>query len=1098
MPVLKAKGEAEALCAELNREGLVDACVTADSDVFLFGATCVIKHIHPNSKDPFECYYMSDIEAGLGLTRNHLIAISILVGNDHNLSGVRGIGLETARRFAKSFSKDEILDRLLEISRGGTVESNDIASAEGGDFVACSSESPRKPKLPHCSFCGHPGSKRAHLKSGCEFCSNTGEDCKQKAPGFTCSCSSCDMDRKENEQRKNENWHIKVCRKIAMEDFPHDLIIKMYLHNDNRHSDDGRKKISWTNPKTDMLVDYLAFHQQWEPSYTRKRMLPMLSTLFLRDVAASNPENLLLYGQYEFDHINRQENMKSNVFEYLTEDPDRMEIHFKKTRRADEVIDLTEEPDGTELNIKKTEIADELIDHTEDHGKAIHTTADDTHTVTFKKPDWTPETSRRGDEENYLTNDELELHDEAGRDEVIIDLTEELDDGPEIHREDGCCYLSTDEDIELVRKAFPEKVNQFLKQKELIEAKSARKRRGVPESSVPSGEIQLRISEFFPSSKPTTSQTKLDGRKSIISSSSSSASKKEQKEQLSNLSKLSTKGAEIIQAIEKELNLRVSSMMPREVELDTKGKECNVSSYLIDFLDMNDMRELWQSAARKAASGVEENGYKKSDALTSHVETSDCEERNQGQNRKRKETEEGMETSEECETKKKPRLNWTPDMHQRFVEAIQKLGYDKAVPKKIVEFMNEPGLTREHVASHLQKYRTNLKKGQESSTDFSYGLNLAKESTKPLYGSSLSTLNCNPSQRHSSPFDGNSSVFSTPSPLLRQSYLLNPNLLASMSTLAVQPHIRHGNSNQGVLSHVLSPKLSSFDAMLHRKQMNREGPMEFQPSFVPKMPLRGNFTVYGDEKRSMLLAVPNRRESSHHSLAINQPNTCDSNFRFLGLRVVNDELQFGDKSSISCTDIQRESSSSLTTDWVSGNADSVSISSGSLNPIPQQQSSLPSLESLVQCEPFPDSFPSFNSGEMSESFISHQQATFPPFYTLYNENSPPGFSAQGISSSTSPEQQLSVQQATDDSENYAEMFLIDDHQSVSLSVPGNSGNFSSTQQESSSLEVPPAVLEINSYGGEEDISALLDATDAEHPESFWDDDFNDLLFSITN
>ncbi|RAL48956.1 hypothetical protein DM860_001276 [Cuscuta australis] len=574
MPVLKAKGEAEALCAELNREGLVDACVTADSDVFLFGATCVIKHIHPNSKDPFECYYMSDIEAGLGLTRNHLIAISILVGNDHNLSGVRGIGLETARRFAKSFSKDEILDRLLEISRGGTVESNDIASAEGGDFVACS-ESPRKPKLPHCSYCGHPGSKRAHLKSGCEFCSNTGEDCKQKAPGFTCSCSSCDMDRKENEQRKNENWHIKVCRKIAMEDFPHDLIIKMYLQNDNRHGDDGRKKISWTNPKTDMLVDYLAFHQQWDPSYTRKRMLPMLSTLFLRDVAASNPENLLLYGQYEFDHIKRvktryghqfyvvywkkkqthaifadtdgtaiskmpnmqQENMKSNVFEYLTEDPDRMEIHFKKTGRADEVIDLTEEPDGTELNIKKTEIADELIDYTEDHGKAIHTTADDTHTVTFKKPDWTPETSRRGDEENYLTNDEFELHDEAGRDEVIIDLTEELDDGPEIHKEDGCCYLSTDEDIELVRKAFPEKVNQFLKQKELIEAKSARKRRGLPESSEPSGEIQLRISEFFPSSKPTTSQTKIDGRKSIISSSTSSASKKEKKEQLSNLSK---------------------------------------------------------------------------------------------------------------------------------------------------------------------------------------------------------------------------------------------------------------------------------------------------------------------------------------------------------------------------------------------------------------------------------------------------------------------------------------------------------------------------------------------------------------------------------
>ena len=50
MPILKAKGEAEALCAQLNKEGQVDACITSDSDAFLFGAHCVVKHIRPNSK----------------------------------------------------------------------------------------------------------------------------------------------------------------------------------------------------------------------------------------------------------------------------------------------------------------------------------------------------------------------------------------------------------------------------------------------------------------------------------------------------------------------------------------------------------------------------------------------------------------------------------------------------------------------------------------------------------------------------------------------------------------------------------------------------------------------------------------------------------------------------------------------------------------------------------------------------------------------------------------------------------------------------------------------------------------------------------------
>lgn len=48
--MVKAKGEAEALCAQLNSEGYVDACITADSDAFLYGAKCVIKCVQPNSK----------------------------------------------------------------------------------------------------------------------------------------------------------------------------------------------------------------------------------------------------------------------------------------------------------------------------------------------------------------------------------------------------------------------------------------------------------------------------------------------------------------------------------------------------------------------------------------------------------------------------------------------------------------------------------------------------------------------------------------------------------------------------------------------------------------------------------------------------------------------------------------------------------------------------------------------------------------------------------------------------------------------------------------------------------------------------------------
>ncbi|KAK4358317.1 hypothetical protein RND71_023927 [Anisodus tanguticus] len=185
-------------------------------------------------------------------------------------------------------------------------------------------------------------------------------------------------------------------------------------------------------------------------------------------------------------------------------------------------------------------------------------------------------------------------------------------------------------------------------------------------------------------------------------------------------------GFKLLEHVGLEMDLPVIMMsVDGETSRVMKGVQHGACDYLLKPIRMKELRNIWQHVLRKKMQEARDVGNNDLDQydevwMLGGAELLSGKKRKDFEN---KDDEKEMSDSRfgDPSSMKKARVFWTVDLHQKFVKAVNQIGFDKVGPKKILDLMGVPWLTRENVASHLQKYRlylTRLQKEDEAKASF--------------------------------------------------------------------------------------------------------------------------------------------------------------------------------------------------------------------------------------------------------------------------------------------------------------------------------------------------------------------------------------------
>lgn len=198
-------------------------------------------------------------------------------------------------------------------------------------------------------------------------------------------------------------------------------------------------------------------------------------------------------------------------------------------------------------------------------------------------------------------------------------------------------------------------------------------------------------------------------------------------------------GFKLLEHVGLEMDLPVIMMsVDGETSRVMKGVQHGACDYLLKPIRMKELRNIWQHVYRKRVHEVKNmeihdinddihflrSGFEHFDdrLFMTTIEMTSL--------RKRKDVDTRDFSDQELNdsSTKKARVVWSVDLHQKFVNAVNQIGFDKVGPKKILDLMNVPGLTRENIASHLQKYRMYLSRLQKQNEARAFAANMQPRS----------------------------------------------------------------------------------------------------------------------------------------------------------------------------------------------------------------------------------------------------------------------------------------------------------------------------------------------------------------------------------